>query len=131
MIRFQCDHCGYGIKAKDAMASQAGTCPKCRRVVQIPPQSTVAEVVSTAGANLAAASISDDDYSFGNSRAGRIFKLLCLALVLPLTLLLFLMGGTVGGVVYYIQYDQINKREAEIEQLEERLADLKEHRFGR
>ena len=41
MIRFQCTHCGHRMKVADAHAGKRGKCPKCARVVVVPPQSTL------------------------------------------------------------------------------------------
>lgn len=40
MIRFQCDHCGFGVKVPSRYAGRRGRCPSCGGVIRIPEEAS-------------------------------------------------------------------------------------------
>lgn len=43
MIRFYCKHCAHKIRVRDKDIGRQGKCPKCGKVIRIPPESTIIE----------------------------------------------------------------------------------------
>ncbi len=92
-IQFQCAGCDQPIEVDDAHAGQAAQCPYCRRVVTVPPESTlVAQPVAARAAGLPPVP-TDGTAQVVAARSWGVYALVCvlLAWVLYIGLSVFLM----------------------------------------